>query len=184
MKVADFENTSYPNGMPKKINAHMKIRRNGEEFDEILGYNNPILLNQGTKEVLLRTYGNVPNAIVLNIDGKLVDLRANEVIEINESKTLVSDLYLPPRVRLPVVRLISEDKDTKEYNQTYIPIGNQNTQTVNGAEVTFEDLKTSTAVVVSVKENPSIPLTFVAIGCFGSGMLLVIFRTAYKMVRI
>jgi hypothetical protein len=39
-------------------------------------------------------------------------------------------------------------------------------------------------VVVSVKENPSIPLTLIAIGCFGSGMLLVIFRTAYKMVRV
>jgi hypothetical protein len=50
--------------------------------------------------------------------------------------------------------------------------------------VTFVDLKTSPAVVVSVKENPSIPLTLVAIGCFGSGMLLVIFRTGYKMVRV
>jgi hypothetical protein len=48
----------------------------------------------------------------------------------------------------------------------------------------FENLKTTPAVAVSVKKNPSRPLTLIAIGCFGSGMLLVIFRTAYKMVRI
>ncbi|MEE9604752.1 MAG: hypothetical protein V3V70_04195 [Candidatus Scalindua sp.] len=48
----------------------------------------------------------------------------------------------------------------------------------------FEDIKVTSAVAVSVKKNPSIPLTLIAIGCFGSGMLLVIFRTAYKMVRV
>jgi hypothetical protein len=184
MKVAGLKNTSYPNGMPKKIYAHMKIRRNGKEIEDTLGYNNPVLLDYGTKEILLRTYGNVPKSIVLNIGGEARDLKIKDVIEINESKVLISDLYLPPQFRIPVVRLISEDKDTKEYNQIIVPIGNQYTQTVNGAEVTFEDLKTTPAVVVSVKENPSIPLTLIAIGCFGSGMLLVIFRTAYKMVRI
>jgi len=183
MKVLDFKSTSYPNGMPKKIHAYMKIRRDGKEIGETLGYNNPVLLDKGTKEILLRTYGNVPNSIVLNIGGETVDLKANDVIEINEKKVLLSNLYLPPRVRIPVIHLVSVGDDGK-YNQTYIPIGDQNTQTVNDVEVTFEDLKTSTAVVVSVKENPSIPLTIVAIGFFGSGMLLVIFRTAYKMVRI
>jgi len=48
----------------------------------------------------------------------------------------------------------------------------------------FEDIKVTSAVAVSVKKNPSITLTLIAIGCFGSGMLLVIFRTAYKMVRV
>ncbi len=48
----------------------------------------------------------------------------------------------------------------------------------------FEDIKVMSAVAVTPKENPSIPLTLIAIGCFGSGMLLVIFRTAYKMVRV
>jgi hypothetical protein len=62
-----------------------------------------------------------------------------------------------------------------------VPIGNQYTQNVNGADVMFEDLKTSPAVVVSVKENPSIPLTLFAIGCFGAGMPLVVFRTGYRM---
>jgi hypothetical protein len=184
MKVDDFENTSYPNGMPKKIYAYMKIRRNGEEFKETLGYNNPVLLDHGTKEVLLHTYGNVPKSVVLNIGGEARDLKINDVIEINESRVLISDLYLPPQFRIPVVRLIAEDKDTKKHKQIIVPIGNQYTQNVNGADVMFEDLKTSPAVVVSIKENPSIPLTLFAIGCFGSGMLLVIFRTAYKMVRV
>jgi hypothetical protein len=183
MRVADFESTSYPNGMPRKIKAHMKIRRDGEEYDEILGYNNPVLLDHGTKEVLLRTYGNVPESVVLNIDGESLDLKPNQVIEINETRVLLANLFLPPKVRLPVVMLVSKG-DGDKYNQAYIPIGEENAQMVHGAKVIFEDLNTSTAVVVTVKENPSIPLTIIAIGFFGSGMLLVIFRTAYKMVRI
>jgi hypothetical protein len=139
MKVDDFENTSYPNGMPKKIYAYMKIRRNGEEFKETLGYNNPVLLDHGTKEVLLHTYGNVPKSVVLNIGGEARDLKINDVIEINESRVLISDLYLPPQFRIPVVRLIAEDKDTKKHKQIIVPIGNQYTQNVNGADVMFED---------------------------------------------
>ncbi|MFQ5964374.1 MAG: hypothetical protein ACE5KZ_08830 [Candidatus Scalinduaceae bacterium] len=181
MKVAGLKNTSYPNGMPRKIYAHMKIRRNGKEFDDTLGYNNPVLLDCGTKEILLRNYGNVPKSIILNIGGKTRDLRINDTIMINESKVYLTNLYLPPMVRNPVIKLVSEDKTTK-HNQTYIPI--QNTQIVNGENITFEDISTSPAVVVTIKENPSIPLTLIAIGCFSVGMLLVIFRTAYKMVRV
>ncbi|ODS31866.1 MAG: hypothetical protein SCARUB_03011 [Candidatus Scalindua rubra] len=184
LKVTDLKTTSYPNGMPRKITAQMKIRKDGEEIDETLGYNNPVVFDHGTKEILLRNYGNMPNSVVLNISGRTRALKINDVIEINESKVLLANLYLPPQFRRPVIHLVSEDKDNQQYNQTYVPIGKQNSQKVNGENVTFEDISTSPAVVVTVKENPSIPLTLVAIGCFGTGMLLVIFRTAYKMVRV
>ena len=106
-----------------------------------------------------------------------------DVIEINGSKVLLANLYLPPQFNMPVIQLVSKGKDGK-YNKTYVRIGRQNAQNVKGVNVIFEDIKSTPAVVVSVKENPSIPLTLIAIGCFGSGMLLVIFRTAYKMVRV
>ena len=183
IKVSDFKSTAYPNGMPKKIYASMKIRRNGQEFNRILGYNNPILLDHGTKEILLQTYGSVPESISLDIGGEKHDLRIRDSVSINGSKVYLTDIYLPPRVRLPVIRLVSEGGNAKN-NQIFLPIGRQNTQNVHGEDLAFTDINTSTAVVVTVKKNPSIPFTLVAIGCFGSGMLLVIFRTAYKMVRI
>ena len=183
LKVTSLETTSYPNGMPRKIKAQMKIRKDGKETSDTLGFNNPVLLDCGTKEFLLRNYGNMPNGVVLTIGGETRAFNIKDVIAINGSKMLLANLYLPPQFRMPVIQLVSEGKDGK-YEQTYVRIGRQNAQNVKGVNVIFEDIKSMPAVVVTPKENPSIPLTLVAIGCFGSGMILVIFRTAYKMVRV
>jgi hypothetical protein len=183
LKVTGLETTSYPNGMPRKITAQIAIRKDGKETSDTLGFNNPVLLDCGTKQFLLRNYGNMSNAVVLNIGGETRVCNIKDVIEINGSKVLLANLYLPPQFRIPAIQLITEGKDGK-YNKSYVRIGRQNAQNVKGVNVIFEDIKSTPAVVVSVKKNPSIPLTLVAIVCFGSGMLLVIFRTAYKMVRV
>ena len=119
----------------------------------------------------------------MNIDGKTSVFNIKDVIEINGSKVLLANLFLPPQFRIPAIQLVSKGKDGK-YNKSYVRIGGQNAQNVKGVNMIFEDIKVTPAVAVSVKKNPSIPLTLIAIGCFGSGMLLVIFRTAYKMVRV
>ena len=183
LKVTGLDSTTYPNGMPRKITAQMKIRKDGKEYDDTLGYNNPVLVDSGTKQFLLRNYGNMPNSVVLNIDGETRALNIKDVIELNGLRVILANLYMPPQFPLPVIQLVSKGNDNK-YNQTYVRIGRQNVQNINGVDVVFEDIKSTPAVVVTTKKNPSIPLTLVAIGCFGSGMLLVIFRTAYKMVRI
>jgi hypothetical protein len=182
LKVTGLETTSYPNGMPKKIKAQIEIRKDGEDTSDTLGYNNPVLLDSGMKQFLLRNYGNMPNGVVLNIDGKTKVLKIQDVISVNGLKILLANLYFP-QFRIPAIQFVSKGKDGK-YNKTYVRIGRQNAQNINGVDVIFEDIKVMPAVVVTPKENPSIPLTLIAIGCFGSGMLLVIFRTAYKMVRI
>jgi hypothetical protein len=183
LRVTGLDSTSYPNGMPRKITAQIKIRKDGKEFDDTLGYNNPVLLDYGTKMFLLRNYGNMPNSVVLNIDGETRSLNIKDTIELNGLRVLLANLYMPPQFPLPVIQLVSKGNDNK-YNQTYVRIGRQNVQNINGVDVVFEDIKSTPAVVVTTKKNPSIPLTLIAIGCFGSGMLLVIFRTAYKMVRV
>ena len=183
LKVTSLETTTYPSGMPRKIKAQMKIRKDGAEYDDTLGYNNPVLVDSGTKQFLLQNYGNMPNGVVLNIDDKTSVLNIKDVMEINGSKVLLANLFLPPQFRIPAIQLVSKGKDGK-YNKSYVRIGRQNAQNVKGSNMIFEDIKVTPAVAVSVKKNPSIPLTLIAIGCFGSGMLLVIFRTAYKMVRV
>jgi hypothetical protein len=142
-----------------------------------------VLLDYGTKMFLLRNYGNIPNSVVLNIDGQTRTFNIKDLIEINGSKILIANLYMPPQFPLPVLQLVTEGKEGK-YDQTYVRIGRQNVQNIKGVDVSFEDIKSTPAVAVTTKKNPSIPLTLIAIGCFGSGMLLVIFRTAYKMVRV
>ena len=183
LMVTGLETTTYPNGMPRKITAQIAIRKDGEEASDTLGYNNPVLLDSGTKMFLLRNYGYISNVVVLNIGGETRSFNIKDVIEINGSKVLLANLYFPPQFRIPAIQLITEGKDGK-YNKSYVRIGRENAQNVKGVNVIFEDIKSTPAVAVSVKKNPSIPLTLIAIGCFGSGMLLVIFRTAYKMVRV
>ena len=85
LKVTGLETSSYPNGMPRKIKAQMKIRKDGEEYDDTLGYNNPVLVDSGTKQFLLQNYGNMPNGVVLNIDGKTSVFNIKDVIEIGRA---------------------------------------------------------------------------------------------------
>jgi hypothetical protein len=125
----------------------------------------------------------MPNAVVLDIGGQPGTFHIKDLVDINGSKVLIANLYMPQQIHKPVLLVVTEGSKDK-YNQTYKRYGRQNVQNINGVDVVFEDLKSTPAVVVTTKKNPSIPLTLIAIGCFGSGMLLVIFRTAYKMVRV
>ncbi len=153
LRVTSLDSTSYPNGMPRKITAQMKIRKDGKEYDDTLGYNNPVLLDSGTKQFLLRNYGNMPNAIVMNIDGQTATLNVKDVIEINGSDVLIANLYMPPQFPLPVLQLVSKGKAGK-YDQTYVRIGRQNVQNVKGVDVMFLDIKSTPAVVVTTKKKP------------------------------
>jgi hypothetical protein len=51
-----------------------------------------------------------------------------------------------------------------------------------GSRIAFADINSVPGVLVSVKSNPSIPLTFVTIFFFSAGMILVIFRIIGRMV--
>jgi len=51
-----------------------------------------------------------------------------------------------------------------------------------GSKIAFADINSVPGVLVSVKNNPSIPLTFVTIFFFSTGMILVIFRIIGRMV--
>ncbi len=58
MKVTGLDTSSYPNGMPKKITGYVSVRKDGAEYEDTIGYNNPVVLNNGALAVLLRDYGN------------------------------------------------------------------------------------------------------------------------------
>lgn len=181
MKVTDLKTSSYPNGMPKKINVFVSVRKDGVEFSDTLGYNNPVLLQQGAFEILMRDYGWIASSVVLKIDGLPCNVRIYEKIKANNTQLYVADLYMPPQYQYPVVKLIAtaEGQGTQ---QIFLPIGEKSAKEINGTKIVFEDIKSVPGVLVSVKKNPSIPLTFVAILFFSVGMLLVIFRTVGKVM--
>ncbi|OOP56329.1 MAG: hypothetical protein AYP45_09735 [Candidatus Brocadia carolinensis] len=178
MKVTDLKASSYPNGMPKKITASVAVKKDGTEFSDTLGYNNPVLLRHGISEVLMQDYGWIASSVVLKVDNHPYNLKVSEAFNANGKEIRISDLYMPPQYRYPVVKLVSAAGN----NPIFLPIGENNAQEIHGARIIFEDINSVPGVVVSIKNNPSIPLTFVTIFFFSAGMILVVFRMIYRTV--
>ncbi|MDN3512928.1 MAG: hypothetical protein NG747_00855 [Candidatus Brocadia sp.] len=175
MKVTNLETSSYPNGMPKIITASVTVRKDGIEFSDTLGYNNPVLLQHGIFVILMQDYGWIASSMVFKIDNRTCNLKINETFNANGTQVRVADLYMPPQYRYPVVKLISTTENN-ETQQTFLPIGENNAKEIQGTKIVFADVASEPGVFVSVKNNPSIPLTFVTIFFFSIGMILVLIR--------
>ncbi len=178
MKVTDLQTSSYPNGMPKKITASVAVRKDGAEFSDTLGYNNPVLLRHGISAILMQDYGWIASNVILKVDNHPSRLKVSETFNANGKQVRIADLYMPPQHRYPVLKLVSATGN----NPIYLPIGENNAQEIHGARIIFEDIDSVPGVLVSVKNNPSIPLTFVTIFFFSAGMILVVFRMIYRTV--
>lgn len=181
MKVTDLKTSSYPNGMPKIIEAFVTVRKDGIEFSDTLGYNKPVLLQHGTLEILMRDYGWITSSVILKIDNRTCNLKINDTFNANGTQVRVADLYMPPQYRYPVVQLISTAQNN-ETQQTFLPIGEKNAKDIHGAKIIFADINSVPGVLASAKNNPSIPLTFVTIFFFSIGMILVILRIISRTV--
>ncbi|TVM04303.1 MAG: hypothetical protein CV087_01310 [Candidatus Brocadia sp. WS118] len=178
MKVTDLKTSAYPNGMPKKITASVAVRKDGTEFSDTLGYNNPVLVRHGISEILMQDYGWIASSVILKVDNHSSSLKVSETFNANGKQVRIADLYMPPQYRYPVLKLVSAAGN----NPIYLPIGENNVQEIHGAKIIFEDINSVPGVLVSVKNNPSIPLTFVTIFFFSAGMFLVILRMVFRTV--
>ena len=83
---------------------------------------------------------------------------------------------------MPAVGLVANHAGRKP-EQFLVPIGEGNSREVNGTRVVFEDLKVSQAVVVDLRENPSVPLALGAVLLFCVGVALVIMRLVYRLAH-
>ncbi|MBI2469807.1 MAG: hypothetical protein HYV59_00990 [Planctomycetes bacterium] len=181
MKVTDLKTSSYPNGMPKIIEAFVTVRKDGFEFSDTLGYNNPVLLQHGALEILMRDYGWIASGVVLKVDDRVCTMHVNDTFTANGTQVRVADLYMPPQYRYPVVKLTAMTQNN-ETQQTFLPIGENNAKELYGSKIIFADINSVAGVLASVKNNPSIPLTFVTIFFFSAGMILVILRVVGRTV--
>ncbi len=183
MKVTDLKTSAYPNGMPKKIEASVLVRKNGIEYADTIGYNNPVLLNHGAFEVLMRDYGWISSGAVLKVDDRACNVRIGETFNAHGMQIRVANMYMPPQYYYPVVKLTYPNADNTKTEQIYLPIGEKNAKEINGSNVMFADVNSIPGILASVKTNPSIPLTFVTIFFFSAGMFLVIFRVFRRVVN-
>ncbi|MGQ3685994.1 MAG: hypothetical protein ACUBOA_13465 [Candidatus Loosdrechtia sp.] len=176
MRVTNLETSSYPNGMPKIIKASVTVRKGGTEYQDTIGYNNPILLRQGVSAVLMQNYGMIPSGALLKIDDRFCNMKIGEPFTINNSQMRIADIHIPQyRFRDPEISLLYTTENQGRQH-AFIPMGEGNGKKINGATIAFLDIKSVPGVLVYVKNNPSIPLTFVTILFFSAGLILVIFR--------
>ncbi len=182
LSVMGIETTTYPNGMPKEVRATIKVRTEGEEFERVLGYNHPVLLDYGAKEFLLGQYSSTPRGVVLKVDGKPLALKLREEFAIGRRRAVVAGVFMPPRVETPVAAVIINPGEANA-QQNYVRQGSEREQTINNIDISLEDVDVSYRVQVNLKENPSVPLALVVTALFGVGVVMVIFRLVQKLVH-
>lgn len=176
IRLVDLETTQYPDGMPREVRASLRVKKAGVEESRVLGYNQPLLLDMGAREFLLRDYGSMPQGVVLRVGGKPYNLKVKDSLNVNGYQLQVAGLIMPPAYNMPVARLVADKGDGVRPEQVFLPLGDTNSQTINGLRVVFEDVKVSKAVVVGLKENPSIPLALGTTLLFCVGVALVVWR--------
>lgn len=182
LRLAGLETTQYPNGMPKEVRAVVKIKKGNTETEQILGYNQPVTLDWGVKEFLLKNYGEAPQGVILKVAQKSHQLAVKESFSINGARVQVAGLFLHPELQRPVVRLIA-NKEGEQPRQVYVSLGETSSRVVEGSQVFFEDIKVSKAVAVGLKENPSVPLALGAVLLFCIGVALVIIRLIKRIAH-
>jgi hypothetical protein len=182
LSVAGIETSIYPNGMPKVVQATIKVRQGEKEFERILGYNQPVALDLGAKEFLLKQYGSTPKEVILNVNGKDQAVRLREEFTLGASRAMVAGLFMPPQVEAPVAAVIVNPGDVNA-EQHYVRMGKQDAQPIKDVMVRLEDVKISNAVVVDLKENPSVPLALAVTLLFAVGVVMVIFRLVQKLAH-
>ncbi|MFQ5862715.1 MAG: hypothetical protein ACE5IC_06290 [Candidatus Brocadiales bacterium] len=182
LRLAGLETSTYPNGMPREVRATIKMRRGEEEFERTLGYNQPVLLDLGAKEFLLKQYGSSPQGVILKVNGRPQELKMQEEFSLGDSRAVLAGLLLPPRVKMPVMAIVT-DSGGKDAKQFFIPMGKPYAQTIGNVQVQFEDVKVSNTVVVDLKENPSVPLALGATLLFAVGAVMVVFRLVQKLTH-
>ncbi|MEE9199925.1 MAG: hypothetical protein V3V45_00600 [Candidatus Brocadiales bacterium] len=182
LSVTGIETITFPNGMPKEVRATIHVKRGGEEFERILGYNQPVVFDMGAKEFLLRQYGSKPKSVTLNLNGSTQKLALMEEFSIGESRAIVAGLMLPPRIETPVVAIVA-NPNREDAQQYFVRMDRTDALLIEGVQVRLEDVEIVNSVVVDLKENPGVPLALSVTALFGVGVVLVIFRLVQKLTH-
>ncbi len=182
LSVKAIEVVSFPNGMPREVRATIRVKRGEEEFDRILGYNQPVVFDLGAREFLLRQYESSPRNVTLKINDKTHKLKLYEEFYIGDSPAIVAGLMMPPKIEFPVAAIVTRP-GMADAQQHYVRMDRETPLLIGGAEVQLEDVQIYNAVMVSLKENPSIPIAFGVTLLFAVGVVMVIFRLVQKLAH-
>jgi hypothetical protein len=159
----------YPNGMPRQVGVTMERLDGGEARRVEIGYNRPLLLEAGARELMLADYAELPVAVV-RVGGLRVKLVYGEPAAAGDEQLVLEKVYPPGSgLGVPVVA-VSVSGPRQPPGRLLLPVGREQP----GAHIVCEALETAPAVLLTERWNPSIPLVVFVAVLAAAGVLLCI----------
>jgi hypothetical protein len=161
-RVRDIDQSSWPSGMPRKVTVSLERTRGAEVTNLVVGYNEPIVLEAGARELLLGRFGQTPGRAVLRVHGEQVTLRPGDSYDAGAEAVTLLKLHTAQALRVPVVSLsVGQDR-------IMLPLDPSSRE-----DLAFVDVEPTWAVSLQERHNPSVPLVLVVAGLLMLGVVLV-----------
>jgi hypothetical protein len=163
-RALDLDQKLWPTGMPREATITLERTRGTETSTLTVGFNHPVLLEGGARELLLGRYGRMVDGAVLRIGGERVTLSPGESHTANGRTVTLEKVHSSARLRTPVAALRITGAPG---GRTILRLDPSST-----ADPAFLDVAYSTVVTLQERHNPSIPLVLVVAGLLSIGVVL------------
>ena len=163
-RAIDLDQKLWPSGMPREATVTLARTLGTETSTVTVGFNHPVLLEGGARELLLGRYGRMVDGAVLRIGGAEVTLSPGESHSANGQTVTLEKVHSSSKLRAPVaaVRITGPTG-----GRVALPLDPKST-----ADPAFVGIGYSTVVTLQERHNPSIPLVLVVAGLLSIGVVL------------
>jgi hypothetical protein len=170
-RALGVDQQSWPNGMPKTLRVELERTKGSERSLVYVGFNEPVVLEGGARELLLGRIGQGAGAAILRVGGEQVRLRPGESAAVRGRTVTLQKLHMAQSLRVPVVSLLL---DGGEPQRTMLPLDPGSTD-----ELAFVGIESTPLVSLRERYDPSIPLVLAVALLLALGVVL----TAWEHLR-
>ena len=163
-RALDVEQKLWPNGMPREAKVRLERTAGQTTTALTIGFNQPVVLEAGARELLLGRYGRRVTGAVLRVDGERVTLQPGESTAAGGRTITLEKVHGSTKLRVPVVAVRIGGTPG---SRTMLPLDPSST-----ADPAFVDLAYSAFVTLQERHNPSVPLVLVVAGLLALGVVL------------
>jgi hypothetical protein len=163
-RTLDLEQKSWPTGMPREVKAKLERTRDGQVSTLTVGFNQPIILEAGARELLLGRFGRVVDGAVLQSGQERFTLRPGESRTVGGRTITLEKVHDSAKLRAPVVGVRLSGTPPSRTMLALDPS--------SSADLGFVGLASSTVLTLHERYNPSVPLVLVVAGLLSLGVVL------------
>ncbi len=166
--LAEVHTERYPNRQVRSVTVELERQQQGKSERVTIGYNQPLLFEAGAKELLLMRQTSMPIAVLMH-RGERVSLAQGATRTVKEEQITLLRVYRGGSLRVPVAELSVTGQRPDRF---MVPLG----AAVDGRQTRFVALRGSPAVLLTERDNPSMPLVLLTSLLAVVGVLLVVWQ--------